>query len=79
MLGNSQRFPATMSYPFKPANNQPFTFDGLIGQMRAVFKDLLDIRTGNNTHYTMVDAALGGFSVLLGSGLYYCIYGDPSL
>jgi len=52
-----------MSYPFRPANNQPFTFDGLIGHMRSVFKNLLDARTGNNTHYTMVDAALGGFSV----------------
>ena len=52
-----------MSYPFRPANNQPFTFDALIGHMRSVFKNLLDARTGNNTHYTMVDAALGGFSV----------------
>ncbi len=31
--------------------------------MRTVFNGLPDVRTGRNTIYTMVDAALGGFSV----------------
>jgi hypothetical protein len=52
-----------MSYPFRPAKNEPFTFDCLIGNMCSVFKDLVDIRTGSNTFHTMVDTALGGFSI----------------
>jgi hypothetical protein len=40
-----------------------FTFDSVIEFFRKTLQDLPDSRTGKNTTYTIVDAALAGFSV----------------
>ena len=39
------------------------TFDALMGRIREVFSGLHDRRTGRNTRYSMLDAALGAFAV----------------
>ena len=51
----------TMRYP--EAKRKPFTFDTLVEFVRAVIKEFPDKRTGNNTRFTIEDAALGAFSV----------------
>ena len=40
-----------------------FTFDSVIDFFRKTVQDLPDLRTGNNTSYTIEDAALAGFSI----------------
>jgi hypothetical protein len=42
---------------------EPFTFDSLVDQFRSVIEEFPDKRTGNNTSYTIEDAALGAFSI----------------
>jgi hypothetical protein len=49
-----------MSAPFGP---YALTLDGITRQMRRTFERFIDPRKGRNTSYTMVDAALGAFSV----------------
>jgi len=39
------------------------TFDALVSQLRQLFAQFPDRRTGNNTRYTLEDAALGAFAV----------------
>ena len=49
-----------MSAPFGP---YALTLDGITRQMRRTFEAFSDPRQGQNTSYTMVDAALSAFSV----------------
>ncbi len=42
---------------------EPFAFDNLVDQFRFVIEEFPDKRTGNNTRYTIEDAALGAFSI----------------
>ena len=51
-----------MSAPFEP-RQKTFTFDGMVARLRAQVATFSDSRTGNNTVYSMEDAALGAFSV----------------
>jgi len=51
-----------MSAPFEP-RQKTFTFDGMVARLRAQIAAFSDSRTGNNTVYSMEDAALGAFSV----------------
>jgi len=50
-----------MRYP--KAKEKPFTFDKLVDYFRSVIRKFPDKRTGDNTRYTIEDAALGAFSV----------------
>lgn len=45
------------------ASPAPATFDGLMERIRGVFAGFHDRRTGRNTRYSMLDAALGAFAV----------------
>ena len=49
--------------PYPDRNCEPFTFDSLVAHFRSVTKEFPDKRTGNNTRYSIEDAALGAFSV----------------
>ena len=49
-----------MSAPFGP---NALTLDGITQEMRQTFESFTDPRKGKNKTYTMVDAALGAFSV----------------
>jgi len=48
-----------------------FTFDSIIEFFRKTLQDLPDLRTGKNTTYTIVDAALAAFSVFLPKILHF--------
>lgn len=51
-----------MSFPFQ-SNVRPDTFQRLVECLRSVLERFPDQRTGDNTVYSMADAALGAFSV----------------
>lgn len=51
-----------MSFPFR-SNVRPETFQRLVECLRSVVERFPDERTGDNTVYSMADAALGAFSV----------------
>ena len=51
-----------MAAPFR-AQFKSFTFKGLVESFRSVTDGFPDARNGNNTLYSMQDAALGAFSV----------------
>lgn len=51
-----------MSFPFTQQRER-LTFDELVAKTREVMAGLPDKRTGKNTQYEMVDAALGAFAV----------------
>ncbi len=51
-----------MSFPFQPALRPP-TFNGLVAFFRSTVERFPDERTGDNTIYSMADAAMGAFSV----------------
>jgi len=51
----------TMRYP--EAKDKPYTFDKLVEFFRSVIKEFPDKRTGDNTRFSIEDAALGAFSV----------------
>ena len=51
-----------MSFPFR-LNTRPDTFSRLVEHLRSVVERFPDARTGNETLYSMADAALGAFSV----------------
>ena len=44
-------------------NAEPFTFDGMVSQLCSITKNFPDKRTGDNTFYSITDAALGAFAV----------------
>ena len=50
-----------MSFPFR-LNTRPDTFSRLVEHLRSVVERFPDARTGNETLYSMADAALGAFS-----------------
>jgi len=57
-----------MSYPFIPTpiavkNDNPFTFDSLVAELRQTISNFPDKRTGTNTRYSMEDVALSAFSL----------------
>lgn len=52
-----------MAYPFEPQNNHLLTFSHLLSEFRQLAREFPDQRTGQNTSYTIEDAALGAFSV----------------
>lgn len=49
--------------PYSDPNCEPFTFGNLLAHFRSVIKEFPDKRTGDNTRYSIEDAALGAFSV----------------
>ena len=49
--------------PVYNSKREPFTFDSLVDQFCFVIEEFPDKRTGNNTRYTIEDAALGAFSI----------------
>jgi len=51
-----------MSYPFGPVV-QPLSFPGLLEHFRSVIGGFPDKRTGQNSRYSLEDAALGAFAV----------------
>ncbi len=51
-----------MSFPFREALN-PSTFSRLVEHLRSVTEQLPDTRIGDQTLYSMADAAIGAFSV----------------
>ena len=55
-------FPASMSFPFR-AGLRPSTFNRLVEFFRSTVERFPDERTGDNTTYSMADAAMGAFSV----------------
>ena len=52
-----------MPYPFKPENSEILEFEKLMGYLRSEIKKFPDRRTGNNSSYSIEDAALGVFSI----------------
>ena len=54
--------PEPVSAPFAP-RPKFFTFDRMVTYLRAHMARFPDLRTGQNTLYSMEDAALGAFSV----------------
>jgi hypothetical protein len=51
-----------MSFPFR-AGLTPSTFSSLVEHFRSISERVPDIRTGENTQYSMADASIGAFSV----------------
>ena len=49
--------------PVNNSNCKPFTFDSLVSHFYSLIEEFPDKRTGNNTRYTIEDAALGTFSI----------------
>ena len=51
-----------MSFPFR-SGLQPAVFNRLVEHLRSITERFPDSRTGDNTQYSMADAAMGAFSV----------------
>jgi len=51
-----------ISFPFEPRSSS-VTFDALVSELRHLFAQFPDRRTGKNTRYRLEDAALGAFAV----------------
>ena len=51
-----------MSFPFR-IGLQPSIFNRLVEDLRSITERFPDTRVGDNTQYSMADAAMGAFSV----------------
>ena len=51
-----------MSFPFQPGL-QPSIFNRLVEHLRSITERFPDSRMGDNTRYSLADAAMGAFSV----------------
>ena len=59
-----------MSFPFR-SGLQPAVFNRLVEHLRSITERFPDSRTGDNTRYSLADAAMGAFSVFFTQSLSF--------
>jgi hypothetical protein len=52
-----------LAQPFQPHKKTQLSFSQLTDELRQLFSQFTDKRTGNNTIYTIEDIAMGAFAV----------------